>query len=73
MPEAAPETEAAPEPEELHYCPACGAMLENENDFCPICGWSGEYVEEEKPAEAAAPAPAMEDSGDEAPDDFEAD
>ena len=72
MPEPAPEPEPAPNADVV-YCPECGAMCKDADEFCVVCGRSLREAPAEKPKKApAAPAPAAEDSSDEAPTDFDA-
>ena len=73
MPEPAPETEPAPTAEDVDYCPECGAMRKDKDEFFAVCGhdFNAPAGEAAKPAPAPA-APVAEDSSDEAPTDYDA-
>ncbi len=75
MPEPVPETQAAPELEDVVYCPECGAMRKDADAFCAVCGHSFEsnasFSMEEKHLEQEVQETSDED-GDEAPEDCNA-
>ena len=72
MPEPAPEPEASPALEDVHYCPECGAMRKEGDKFCAVCGSSYEQERAPEPAEPKAKHTTVQpDDSDEAPTDFD--